>query len=184
MKKRLVIILGVGILLMNSVNNAQAKVNNDLANRFAEILQFRKDISYQNKVASTTKITSLFIRSSEDREIDLTVLVTHDDHITELIQRMLNEHVTPLIFSVSTMPFVETTFDPTAFVFEQGNKRWSPGDKNPENFVFPLGEDELFGGQMCEQDVHQGVIMLPMGFDLNKPVKVSYKNFKKMCRFK
>jgi hypothetical protein len=182
MKINHVIILTLGIAFSNATV-ASAKINNDLANRFSEILQFTKDFARPNTLQSTTKITSMFIRSSENREIDLTVLVTYDAHITDMIQRSLNERVIPLIFSVSTMPFVETAFEPNAFIFEQGTKRWSPSEKNPENFVFPLGADEQFGGTLSEQDVHQGVIMLPSGFDVNKPVKITYKNFKKVCRF-
>ena len=95
---------------------------------------------------------------------------------------MLKERVTPLLLSVSTMPFIEVEFDPFLFSFEQNGQKWSPSEKHAD--AFSLGENDEFGGIISDQDVHQGVVMIPAGFDLNKPIKVSYKNFKKMCRFK
>ncbi len=161
-----------------------AKSANELADRFARMLKFKKTIHRSRVDTFSTKTISLFIRSGQSSEIDITILITHDDHITEMVRRTLNERVTPLILSVSTMPFVETVFDPYAFVFEQEDKKWSPVRSTDALHVFPLGESDVFGGKLSEQDVQRGVIILPPGFEISKKIRVIYKNYKKMCLIK
>ncbi|MBD3288403.1 hypothetical protein GF337_06325 [candidate division KSB1 bacterium] len=174
-----VMVIVMVIAICNTMTHAAAK--NDLVNRFAEILKFKADYLENQRSNSDTKITSLFVRSAEKNSIDLTMLIAYNRSITSAARSLTNDRVTPLILSVSTMPFVETNFQPSDFTFEQDGYRWSPGNNEKAFDMFPLGEDASFGGAITENDVQQGVILLPGSFDVNKPIKISYKNFKKVC---
>ena len=178
MAAQLMVIVMV-IAICNTMTNAAAK--NDLVNRFAEILKFKADYFETQRNNSDTKITSLFVRSSEKNSIDLTMLIAYNRNITSAARSLTNGKVTPLIFSVSTMPFVETNFQPSDFSFEQDGYRWSPQSNDNAFDMFPLGENASFGGNLTENDIQQGVILLPGTFDVNKPIKITYKNFKKVC---
>lgn len=172
-------------IFMNFLSNeVHSAVKNDLANRFAEMLKFRATRLEDRNANSDTKIKPLFVRSAEANEIDLTMLIVYDKNISKAVQKITSNHVTPLIFSVSTMPFVETRFDPVLFTFEQERFKWSPKEGENASDVFPLGENSVFGGDIDDNHVQQGVILLPGYFDLNKPIKITYKQFKKVFLFK
>jgi len=82
------------------------------------------------------------------------------------------------------MPFVNDNFTPECLVFEQNSKRWSPG-KHPDSIdMFPLDEGVPFGGPISDTQIHQGVVMLPAWFDINQPIEINYKNFRKICLLK
>ena len=174
------------VFLANFVNTpiVFTKTKNELVNRFAEILKFNSTEENRNYSKLETKITALFVRSTEKNSIDLTMLITYDKNITLATRKLLEDKTTPLIFSVSTMPFVETEFDPACFKFEQNDYCWSPQIDKINLDVFPLGDEAIFGGEINESKIHQGVLLLPGNFDIKKPIKVSYKNFKKNCRFR
>lgn len=178
MKKLLWMVLVMVVAISNTVVMA---AKNDLVNRFAEILKFNTEYLENQDTDRNTKITSLFVRSSEKNSIDLTMLIAYNKNITNAAQTITNDKVIPLIFSVSTMPFVEINFDPSFFSFEQNGYRWSPKITDHAFDMFPIGEDNHFGGSLKENDVQQGVILLPGVFDVNKPIKITYKNYKKLC---
>jgi len=181
-KIKIEVIIVLSLFLSSTV--LLGKTKNDLVTRFADILKFRSYSTNEHKSQLDTKITALFVRSSLQNSIDLTMLITFDKGITAATRKITNNAVTPLIFSVSTMPFVEIEFDPTYFIFEQAGIRWSPSSNDSEFDFFPLGEDVDFGGEIREQDIHQGVIMLPDNFDINRPIKISYKQFNKICKLR
>jgi len=172
----------MGILLSNGALFSSAK--NDLVQRFAELLKFDANYFERQKSQADTKITSLFVRSSEKNSIDLTMLIAYDKNITKAAQTLTDERVTPLILSVSTMPFIETHFEPSDFSFEQEGIRWSPKKDENSFDMFPLGENGNFGGEINDAQLQQGVILLPGAFDVTRPIKITYKNFKKVCLLK
>ena len=172
-------------IFMNFISSeVNAVTKNDLVTRFAEMLKFRATGLENQNSTSDTKITPLFVRSAEANEIDLTMLIVYDKNISKAVQKITSNKVTPLIFSVSTMPFVETRFDPVLFCFEQERIKWSPKKGENVSDIFPLGENSVFGGDIDDNQVQQGVILLPGYFDLNKPIKITYKQFKKVFEFK
>jgi len=75
-------------------------------------------------------------------------------------------------------------FQPELLTFEQNGKKWSPVSNNDNCNLFPLDENIPFGGKITEAQPHQGVIMLPGWFDINKQIEVNYKSFRKVCLLK
>jgi len=165
-------------------SSAFAAPKNELTMRFLKVLNVNTSSSIYKKMPGKTQVTPLFIRSNSDGKLDLTMLIAYDKRIVNVAKQIINKPVTPLVFSVSTMPFVEMNFHPEWLVFEQNGKRWSPS-KNPDNIdMFPLDEGTPFGGQITETQLHQGIILLPGWFDITKQIKINYKNFRKMCLLK
>ncbi len=157
---------------------------NELTERFLKVLDLNTDSSVYKKLPGKTQVTPLFIRSNTEGKLDLTMLIAYDKRIVSVANQIINKPVTPLVFSVSTMPFVEVNFHPEWLIFEQDGKRWSP-QNSPESIdMFPLDERTPFGGKITETQVHQGVILLPGWFDMTKQIKINYKNFRKMCFLK
>lgn len=166
------------------VSSAFSAPKNELTMRFLKVLNLNNSSTIYKKAPGRTQVTPLFIRSNNDGKLDLTMLIAYDKRIESVANQIINKPVTPLVFSVSTMPFVEVNFHPEWLVFEQDGKRWSPSI-NPDNIdMFPLDEATPFGGQLTETQVHQGIILLPGWFNINKQIKINYKNFRKLCLLK
>jgi len=182
--KRVLIVMVRGILIATlivfSTSSIFAANKDDLVNRFAELLKFNATNLENQKLTYETKVTSLFIRSSKENSIDLTMLIAYNEIITKTARTLTKNKVTPLIFSVSSMPFIETYFDPASVCFEQDGVRWFPKADESAFDMFPLGEDTDFGGIISDSELQQGVVLLPGIFDISKPIKISYKNFKKL----
>jgi len=165
-------------------SSAIAAPKNELTMRFLRVLNVNTNSEIYKTIPGTTQVTPLFIRSNAEGKLDLTMLIAYDTRIVNAAHQIISNPVTPLVFSVSTMPFVEVDFHPEWLVFEQDGKHWSPS-KSPESIdMFPLDESTPFGGQITEAQVHQGIILLPGWFDMSKEIKINYKNFRKMCFLK
>ena len=184
MKLRLLkVVLMIGIVY-TTFYSAISAPRNELTMRFIKVLNVESNSKMLGPMPGETQITPLFIRSSQKGHIDLTMLIAYSQRISKLAKQVIHKSVTPLIFSVSTMPFVKEDFEPERLVFEQNNKRWSPS-KLPDTIdMFPLDEAVPFGGQISDTQIHQGVIMLPGWFDIDQPIEINYKNFRKICLLK
>jgi hypothetical protein len=58
------------------------------------------------------KITSLFVRTNDSNRIQFSILITYKDEFTKAVRELIGEEVTPLLFSVSTLPTRTARFDP------------------------------------------------------------------------
>jgi len=175
----------VGIcVLFATFNSAISAPRNELTMRFIKVLNVNSKSKIFERIPGESQITPLFIRSSHKGHIDLTMLIAYDHRITNLAKEIINKTVIPLILSVSTMPFVNDNFAPESLVFEQNGKRWSPS-KHPDTIdMFPIDVDVPFGGPISDTQLHQGVIMLPGWFDIDQPIEINYKKFRKICLLK
>lgn len=172
------------LIVILTASAAVSAPRNELTMRFIKVLNMNTKSDNLDKLAGDTQITPLFIRSTQKGEIDLTMLIAYDERITTIAKQIMSKAITPLIFSVSTMPFMNTNFQPELLIFEQNDKKWSPASNTDGNNLFPLDENIPFGGNITETQPHQGVIMLPGWFDMNKPIEVNYKSFRKVCLLK
>lgn len=132
-------------------------------------------ISHQNK------IRSLFVRPDGKNSLAIIMLVAHNEEVTNTVREILQSNQTPLIFSVSTLPFTEGYFDPTLFQFVQEQKVWRPSAEL--NDVFPLGKNAKFGGELNDGEIHIGVILLPEWFDITRPISLRYGNYSRSVKF-
>ncbi|NIR47384.1 hypothetical protein GWO43_02775 [candidate division KSB1 bacterium] len=130
-----------------------------------------------------SQIKSLFIRPEGRESKVLLMLVAYDEGVTNVAQEFLQSNQTPLIFSISTLPFSEVDFEPTSFRFEQNGQIWQPQLDTASLDLFPLGKETKFGGVLNDGQIHQGIIMLPESFDLDHPITVKYGNDQKRLRF-
>jgi hypothetical protein len=96
---------------------------------------------------------------------------------------MLGEKVTPLVFSVSTLPNRAVAFDPAKLRFEQRGRAWQPAMGNQVADIVPLDDDAKFGGMLKEGEVHQGIVLLPAWIDPQQPITVRYGDFHYLARF-
>jgi len=173
-----------GFMLLVTFSTAISAPRNELTMRFVKVLNLDSSSKILNNIPGDISIVPLFVRSSQKENIDLTMLIAYDQRISDLAKQIIKKTVFPLIFSVSTMPFVNDNFQPGSLVFEQNGKRWSPSN-HPESIdMFPLDENIPFGGPISDTQLHQGVIMLPGWFDINQPLEINYKNFRKVCLLK
>jgi hypothetical protein len=129
------------------------------------------------------QITSFFIRANDSKRIQLSMLVTHKKEFTQAVRKLLQENVTPLLFSVSTLPNRTANFEPALLRFEQRGRIWQPNGLKNSIEVWPLEAGSRFGGAINESQVQQGVILLPDWFDAAAPITVRYGDFHYLARF-
>ena len=184
MKLRCLKVVVMGCLMFAAFYSAISAPKNELTMRFIKVLNINSKTNFFQRVPGETQITPLFIRSSEKGHIDLTMLIAHDQQITRLAKEIISKAVTPLIFSVSTMPFVTDNFEPESLSFEQNGKKWSPSNHPDTIDMFPIENEVPFGGSISDTQIHKGVIMLPNWFNINLPIEINYKNFRKVCLLK
>lgn len=171
-------------ILLTTFYAGISEPRNELTLRFIKVLSVNYRSNIFERVPGETQITPLFIRSSQKGHIDLTMLIAYDQRITNLAKEIINKTITPLIFSVSSMPFVNDNFEPERLVFEQKGKKWSPSNHPDAIDMFPIEEDVPFGGPISDTQIHQGVILLPGWFDVDQSIEINYKNFRKICLLK
>lgn len=135
------------------------------------------------KKLATEQITSFFIRANDSKRIQLSVLVTHKKEFTDAVRKLVQENVTPLLFSVSTLPNRTANFEPALLRFEQRGRVWQPNGLKNSIDIWPAEEGGRFGGAVSESQVHQGVILLPESFDPTAPITVRYGDFHYLARF-
>ncbi len=131
----------------------------------------------------TNKITSFFVRPNDSKRIQLSMLVVYNEDLAQTVRAMIGQKVTPLVFSVSTLPNRTSHFDPTLLRFEQHGHAWQPQAAGGSINFLPMEEGGKFGGAITENQVHQGVILLPALFDPQTPITLRYGNFHYLARF-
>ncbi|MDZ7262603.1 MAG: hypothetical protein ONB05_10930 [candidate division KSB1 bacterium] len=166
---------GIAILLVialstSSLLKAGTKNGSDMFLRLWDYSAEKNSETYDRK------ITSLFVRSGEKGSVEITMLIAYSKSITNTARDILNEQVTPLIFSVSSLPLESAEFKPEELKFEQNGRIWSPEENSD---MFPLGKNANFGGLINESRIHQGVILLPGWFDVSQPIEISYNGYVK-----
>jgi len=129
------------------------------------------------------KITSFFVHANDSKRIHLSMLVTYKQEFIQAVRTMLEEKVTPLLFSVSTLPNRTTHFEPTLLRFEQRGRIWQPKGLKDSIDIWPLEEGNPFGGTLSDSEIHQGVILLPEWFDPHAPITVRYGDFHYLAKF-
>lgn len=129
------------------------------------------------------KITSFFVRDNDSNRIQLSMLVAYQAELTKAVREIVGQKVTPLVFSVSTLPSRMVSFDPTQLRFEQNGRQWTPmtGPHSPD--VMPLEENGVFGGKVADGEVHQGVVLLPAWFNPHRPITLRYGDFHYLAKF-
>ncbi|MFQ5640306.1 MAG: hypothetical protein ACE5IR_20185 [bacterium] len=180
--------LGTGIfivtLLMLGLSNkwiyGKVPVNfKSLSACLEEYLSADKD-GLKTSIASS--INSLFIKHDGSGPTAMIILVAYSDELTRPVQELTKSSQTPLVLSISTLPFKEVHFDPMEIVFEQDDRVWHP---NPEleNDVFPLGSGSQFGGLITHSEIQQGVVLLPETFDVERPITIRYLSSERVLKF-
>ncbi|MGH7457038.1 MAG: hypothetical protein ACRENG_37155 [bacterium] len=129
------------------------------------------------------KITSLFVRTNDSNRIQLSILITYKDEFTLAVRELVGEKVTPLLFSVSTLPNRTVHFDPALLRFEQRGRSWQPSPERNAIDIWPWEEGGPFGGTLTDAQVQQGVILLPEWFDPQAPITLRYGDFHYLARF-
>jgi hypothetical protein len=129
------------------------------------------------------KITSLFVRANDSKRIQFSILITYKDEFTQAVRKLLGEEVTPLLFSVSTLPTRTAHFDPALLRFEQSGRSWQPSPERNAIDIWPWEEGGAFGGELTDTQIHQGVILLPAWFDPQAPITLRYGDFHYLARF-
>lgn len=184
MKSKLVTMLITLLIFTVAFTAVIAAPRNELTMRFIKVLNINSHTNMMDNMPGGTQITPLFIRSTDKGDIDLTMLIAYDERIAQIARQIISNSVTPLIFSVSTMPFVSMRFQPEQLIFSQNGKKWSPSTLAGTSDMFPLDDNIPFGGPINDAQLHQGVILLPAWFDLSKPIEINYNNFRKLCLLK
>jgi hypothetical protein len=135
------------------------------------------------KKIEADKITSFFVRANDSKRIQLSMLVAYKSEFAEAVQQMVGQKVTPLVFSVSTLPNRQVEFDPAKLRFEQRGRTWQPDASQNVLDVLPLDDNAKFGGLVTDREVHQGVILLPAWMNPKEPITLHYNDFHYLARF-
>lgn len=178
-------IVALIVIFSGSINAFAGAVpragKSDLPGTFLKIWRAERTITLEKKSTHDNKITSLFVRPAGRGSIQMTMLIAYSRSIATAARNMLNEAITPLIFSVSALPLTSAVFNPEDLIFIQNERSWSPKMADSNSAMFPLGDKGNFGGVVDETQVHQGVILLPAWFELTKPITIQYQNFSKIA---
>jgi hypothetical protein len=129
------------------------------------------------------KITSFFVRTNDSKRIQLSMLVAYKAEFTRAVRELTGLKVTPLLFSITTLPGRTVDFDPSRLCFEQRGRAWQPSAKSASVEIITLHEGERFGGTLTDGQVQQAVILLPEWFDPNIPITFRYGDFHYLARF-
>jgi hypothetical protein len=149
----------------------------------------KKDYSSKNtplapaRKLEANKITSLFVRANDSKRIQFSILITYKDEFTQAVRELIGEEVTPLLFSVSTLPTRTAHFEPALLRFEQRGRSWQPSPERSAIDIWPWEEGGAFGGPLTDAQVQQGVILLPAWFDPQAPITLRYGDFHYLARF-
>jgi hypothetical protein len=135
------------------------------------------------KKIEADKITSFFVRANDSKRIQLSMLVAYKPEFAEAVQQMVGQKVTPLVFSVSTLPNRRVEFDPAKLRFEQRGRTWQPDVSKDVLDVLPLDENAKFGGLVTDREVHQGVVLLPAWMNPKEPITLRYGDFHYLATF-
>jgi hypothetical protein len=167
--------------------NGLKKGSRNLAESFPEKNLSSKDAPHAlfspARKLETNKITSLFVRANDSRRIQFSILITYKDEFTQAVRALIGEEVTPLLFSVSTLPSRTAYFDPALLRFEQSGRSWQPSPERNAIDIWPWEEGGAFGGTLTDAQVQQGVILLPAWFDPQAPITLRYGDFHYLARF-
>ncbi|MDZ7362945.1 MAG: hypothetical protein ONB46_19815 [candidate division KSB1 bacterium] len=139
--------------------------------------------SLPSRKIETEKITSIFVQANDSKRIQFSILVACKREFTQAVRELFGENVTPLLFSVSTLPLRNVIFDPSRLRFEQRGRIWQPDSSRQALDVWPLVEGDRFGGPITDGQIQQGVILLPEWFDPQAPITVRYGDFHYLARF-
>jgi len=129
------------------------------------------------------KITSFFVRDNDSNRIQLSMLVAYQAELAKAVREIVGQKVTPLVFSISTLPSRMVSFDPAQLRFEQNGRQWTPVTGPHSADVMPLEENGVFGGKVADGEVHQGVVLLPAWFDPHRPITLRYGDFHYLAKF-
>lgn len=168
-------------------SNGMKKEAGTLAESFPE-----KNLSSKNaprpplspvRKLEANKITSLFVRTNDSNRIQFSILITYKDEFTKAVRELIGEEVTPLLFSISTLPTRTAHFDPALLRFEQRGRSWQPSPERNAIDIWPWEEGGAFGGALTDAQLQQGVILLPEWFDPQAPITLRYGDFHYLARF-
>ncbi|MFQ5864261.1 MAG: hypothetical protein ACE5IW_03430 [bacterium] len=134
------------------------------------------------QISSENQINSLFVRQVGNGPMAMIMLIAHDKEVTQIVQEILQSKQTPLIFSVSALPFTEANFDPSLFRFEQNHRVWPARSEPIDKVMFALSGAK-FGGALKDGEIHQGVVLLPEWFDLRQPITIRYLDNARLLTF-
>ena len=129
------------------------------------------------------KITSFFVRANDSKRIQLSMLIVHKEEFTQAVRALVGKKVTPLMFSISTLPNRTVYFDPAFLRFEQNGRVWQPRTTRNAIDILPAEEGAEFGGTITESQVQQAVILLPEWFDPQAPITLRYRDFHYLAQF-
>jgi len=135
------------------------------------------------KRMETDKITSFFVRANDSKRIQLSMLVVYKAELAAAVQKMYGRKVTPLVFSVSTFPNRNVAFDPAKLRFEQRGRIWHPENNEAAVEVLPLDDNAQFGGLVSDDEVHQGIVLLPAWMNPKEPITLRYGDFHYLATF-
>lgn len=135
------------------------------------------------EISLKNQINSLFVRHAGNGPMAMIMLIAYDKEVTQAVQEILQSKQTPLIFSVSTLPFAKANFDPSLLQFEQDQHVWRTQSEPNIDVMFPLGKNVKFGGALRDSEIHQGVVLLPDWFDLRRPIIIRYLNNERLLTF-
>ncbi len=135
------------------------------------------------KKIESDKVTSFFVRANDSKRIQLSMLVAYKQEFTHAVRAVVGQKVTPLVFSVSTLPNRAVNFDPTLLRFEQKGRVWQPSAEESTVDFLPVEEGGQFGGTLAEGQTQQGVVFLPEWFDPQIAITVRYKDFHYLAHF-
>lgn len=134
-------------------------------------------------ISPPSQINSLFVPAQGRDSKSIFTLVACDKQMTAAVRKRAQTRQTPLIFSVSTLPGTQVEFDPGLFRFQQDGRIWQPSAGSLNHDIFPLGKDGKFGGILRDTDIHQGVILLPDWFDLDRLITIKYLSYTRDIHF-
>lgn len=170
-------------LLMNFNGKVLAKGKASYLKSIREFWSTDTGSHFETASKEEQKISSLIIYSNQNKADKLTMLIAYNKEVTRSIQNLLDRNVTPLVCSISTLPFESAEFAPDKMIFEQNGRWWSPDVSGESMDLFAIGNTTQFGGTIDDTEVQQGVILLPGWFDVKQPIYVVYKGIARRKRF-
>lgn len=169
-------------IAVNEVKKAESKTSGKANAETKKEKELRPERTSAAKL-NADKITSFFVRDNDSNRIQLSMLVAYKAELAQSVRAIVGQRVTPLVFSISTLPNRIVSFDPAQLRFEQKGRIWKPETGKQSADVMALEENGVFGGKIADGEIHQGVILLPAWFDPQAPITLRYGDFHYLAKF-
>jgi len=127
--------------------------------------------SKQREIRAKHSIMEIRIETSSGRRtrIYMTINLAYNASVASTLRELVGRNVHPVIINAIAGPMsrVKVVFNTDSLIFKQGRKKWHADVGKDSEDIYNLDADRPFGGILNFGRPQQGVILLPIWFNMS-----------------